>query len=31
MSTGKRSEFERTEGEGILRVRNGNQAKPGKN
>ena len=27
MSTGKRSDFEMIEGEGILRVRNKNQAK----
>ena len=31
MSRGKRSDFERIEGEGILRVRNENQAKIGKN
>ena len=30
MSRGKRSDFEMTEGEGILRVRNENQAKTGK-
>ena len=31
MSKGKRSDFERTEGEGILKVRNENQANTRKN
>ena len=31
MSRGKRSDFERIEGEGILRVRDKNWAKTGKN
>ena len=30
MSKGKKSDFERIEGEGILRMRNENQAKMGK-